>query len=260
MIPTLEKTSEMLTRTQPVRPSPFLDEFQIGVTPFCLSLDLGLLEYEESLRIQSEIVGRRKINATPDYLLFVEYPHIITLGRGGNRKHLLAGPDELENLGVRFYLTGRGGDITYHGPGQLVVYPIINLKTWYKDITLYLRTLELCIIKTLSDFGIESGRLPGVTGVWVDGRKIAAIGVRTSQWVTSHGLALNVNTDLHYFDLIVPCGLSSKAVTTMAELLGEPPDLVEVRSCFSAHFSREFGRSIQVSNRDEVFGNSVISY
>lgn len=258
MIPTPENSSEMLTQTQPMQPRPLLDEFQIGVTPFCMSLDLGLLEYEESLRIQSEIVSRRKINAIPDYLLFVEYPHVITLGRGGKREHLLARPDELENLGVSFYITGRGGDITYHGPGQLVVYPIINLKAWHRDIALYLRTLEVCIIKTLSDFSIESGRLPGATGVWVEGQKIAAIGVRTSRWVTSHGLALNVNTDLQYFDLIVPCGLSSRAVTTMAELLGKPVELVEVRACFSAHFSREFGRSIRVSNWDEAFGDGVI--
>ncbi len=151
---------------------------------------------------------------------------------------------------MRFYPSGRGGDITYHGPGQMVVYPIIDLKAWRRDIGLYLRALEHCLIETLLDFGIASGREPGATGVWVEGQKIAAIGVRSSQWVTSHGLALNVNTDLKYFDLIIPCGLHWRGVTSMSAVLGHPVEMAEVRSCFTGHFSRAFGRSFRMTQWD----------
>jgi lipoate-protein ligase B len=223
---------------------------QVPVTPSCLGLDLGFRDYEESLRIQARIVSRRKTDSIPDCLLFVDYPPIITLGRAGKREHLLARPAELENRGVRFYAAGRGGDITYHGPGQLVAYPILDLKGWRRDIGLYLRTLEFCLIETLLDFGLLSERLPGATGVWVGGRKIAAIGVRTSQWVTSHGLALNVNTDLEFFKLIVPCGLTGVEMTSMATVLGHPLEMTEVRSCFSGHFAQAFGRSFQVADWD----------
>lgn len=215
--------------------------------PACLGLDLGFRDYEESLRIQDRIVARRKCGLLPDCLLFVEYPPIITLGRGGKRDHLLAGPEELRERGVRVYPAGRGGDITCHGPGQLVVYPVLDLKAWHRDIHQYLRTLERCLMETLSDFGIPSETLPGATGVWVEGRKIAAIGVRTSRWVTSHGLALNVNTDLRYFDLIVPCGLVGRGVTSMAAQLGRPLQLSEVRACFMARFGRAFGRSFRAA-------------
>ncbi len=220
--------------------------------PVCLGLDLGFRDYEESLKIQDRIVARRKCGSCPDCLLFVDYPPIITLGRGGKRDHLLAGPEELRERGVRVYPAGRGGDITYHGPGQLVVYPVLDLNAWYRDIHRYLRTLEHCLVETLSDFGIPSETLPGVTGVWVEGRKIAAIGVRTSRWVTSHGLALNVNTDLRYFDLIVPCGLVGRGVTSMAAQLGRPLQLSEVRACFTGRFARAFGRSFRAVERDEA--------
>lgn len=220
--------------------------------PVCLGLDLGFRDYEESLRIQDRIVARRKCGFLPDCLLFVDYPPIITLGRGGKREHLLAGPKELRKRGVRVYPAGRGGDITYHGPGQLVVYPVLDLKAWHRDIHRYLRTLERCLVEMLLDFGIPSETLPGATGVWVEGRKIGAIGVRTSNWVTSHGLALNVNTDLRYFDLIVPCGLVGRGVTSMAAQLGRSLELSEVRSCLIRHFARAFGRSFRVADREET--------
>lgn len=220
--------------------------------PACLGLDLGFRDYEDSLRIQDRVVARRKYGLLPDCLLFVDYPPIITLGRGGKREHLLACPKELRERGVRVYPAGRGGDITYHGPGQLVVYPVLDLKAWHRDIHRYLRTLERCLVEMLSDFGIPSETLPGATGVWVEGRKIGAIGVRTSGWVTSHGLALNVNTDLRYFDLIVPCGLVGRGVTSMAAELGRSLELSEVRSCLIRHFARAFGRSFRAVDREEA--------
>lgn len=224
--------------------------------PACLGLDLGFRDYEDSLRIQDRIVARRKRGLLPDCLLFVDYPPIITLGRGGKREHLLAGPKELRQRGVGVHPAGRGGDITFHGPGQLVVYPVLDLKAWRRDIHRYLRTLERCLVGMLLDFGIPSETLPGATGVWVEGRKIGAIGVRTSNWVTSHGLALNVNTDLRYFDLIVPCGLVGRGVTSMAAQLGRPLELAEVRSCFIRHFGRAFGRSFRAADRGEALMES----
>jgi len=210
----------------------------------CLVWDLGWREYRASLELQRQVVQKRKSNEVPDCLLLVEYPHTITLGRGGKAEHLLADASELERKSVTFCETDRGGDITYHGPGQMVAYPILYLSLLRRDIDWYLRSLEECIIETLGDFGIQSKRVAGATGVWVGDEKIAAIGVRTSQWVTSHGIALNVSTDLDYFDLIVPCGLRSRGVTSLAILLGSrAPGLHEVKSRFILHFGRIFGRS-----------------
>jgi lipoate-protein ligase B len=189
-------------------------------------------------------VRKRKNNELPDCLLFLEYPPTITLGRSGKREHLLAAASDLESKSVGYYETDRGGDITYHGPGQMIAYPILDLKRLRRDIDWYLRSLEGCIIETLVDFGIQSERVAGATGVWIGDEKIAAIGVRTSQWVTSHGIALNVNTDLDYFGLIVPCGLRSRGVTSLSRLLeGRAPGLQEVKSRFILHFGRIFGRS-----------------
>ena len=212
----------------------------------CLVWDLGPCEYLSSLEQQLKVVQKRKTGEVPDCLLFVEYPHTITLGRGGKAEHLLAGASELESKSVRYCETDRGGDITYHGPGQMIAYPILDLKGLRRDIDWYLRSLEECIIETLVDFGVRSERVSGATGVWVGDEKIAAIGVRTSQWVTSHGVALNVHTDLDYFDLIVPCGLRSRGVTSLSKILGRcAPGLREVRSRFMLHFGRIFGRSIR---------------
>jgi lipoyl(octanoyl) transferase len=210
----------------------------------CLVSDLGPCEYLPSLELQRKVVQKRKTGEVPDCLVFVEYPHTITLGRGGKAEHLLAAASELKSRSVSYCETDRGGDITYHGPGQMIAYPILDLKGLRRDIDWYLRSLEECIIQTLVDFGIQSERVSGATGVWVGGEKIAAIGVRTSQWVTSHGIALNVHTDLDYFDLIVPCGLRSRGVTSLSKILGSrAPGLREVKSRFILHFGRIFGRS-----------------
>lgn len=212
----------------------------------CLVWDLGHCEYLASLDLQRQVVQKRKSNEAPDCLLFVEYPNTITLGRGGNARHLLATPSELESKSVAYCETDRGGDITYHGPGQMIAYPILDLKCFRRDIDWYLRSLEQCTIETLEDFGIRSGRITGATGVWIGAEKIAAIGVRTSQWVTCHGIALNVNTDLDYFNLIVPCGLPSRGVTSLSVLMGNrAPGLGEVKSRFIFHFGRMFGLSMR---------------
>jgi lipoyl(octanoyl) transferase len=210
----------------------------------CYVIDLGRMDYGRSLIVQDQIVERRKKNEIPDCLLFVEYPHVITLGKMGKIRHLLVSELELRKSGVEFFPTHRGGDITYHGPGQLVVYPVLDLKNRRRDIDHYLRDLESCIVITLGDFGILARRIPGATGVWVGEEKIAAIGIRTSQWICSHGLALNVSTDLSYFTFIVPCGLDSKSVTSMSKLLGIEVAISQVKERFSFHFGKMFERSL----------------
>jgi lipoate-protein ligase B len=213
--------------------------------PDCLVWDLGSCEYFPSLELQRKILQKRKRNELPDCLLFVEYPHTITLGRGGKAEHLLAAASELEKQSVSYCETDRGGDITYHGPGQMIAYPILDLKELCRDIDWYLRSLEQCLMDTLADFDVPSQRVPGATGVWLGEEKIAAIGVRTSQWVTSHGIALNVHTDLKYFDMIVPCGLHSRGVTSLSKVLANlAPGLREVKSRFILHLGRIFGRSM----------------
>jgi len=208
----------------------------------CVWRDLGRMDYAAALSLQRELVERRQSGQTGDTLLFVEHPHVITLGRNGQRQNLLAGWDHLRRAGVAFHDTDRGGDITYHGPGQLVGYPILDLRQWKRDVTAYVRALEECLIETLGEFGIAAARSPGLTGVWVAEGKIAAIGVRISRWVTSHGFALNAATDLQYFQYIVPCGLAGRAVASMDRLLGANPGLDRVRSAVARHFGRVFER------------------
>ncbi len=181
----------------------------------CELRDLGRLPYGEALALQAELVERRKLGAIPDQLLLVEHPHVITMGRNGRHEHLLARPEMLERAGIEFFETDRGGDVTYHGPGQVVGYPILDLRDWKRDVVAYIRGLEQVLIDALAEFGLAAGRLAGATGVWIEDRKIAAIGVHISRWITSHGFALNVETDLDYFRYIVPCGLS-RPVTSMA--------------------------------------------
>jgi len=183
----------------------------------CSWCDLGRMHYAEAFALQRQMVEERKRGAIPDQFLLVEHPHTITLGRNGHLENLLAHEDVLDRAGVEFHHTDRGGDITYHGPGQIVGYPIVDLRDWKRDVVAYVRAIEQAMIDALADFGIESGRVPGMTGAWVEGAKIAAIGVHISRWVTSHGFALNVATDLSYFQYIVPCGLV-KPVTSMAAL------------------------------------------
>jgi len=196
------------------------------------------MEYGAALALQKQFERERKDGLIPDQLLLVEHPHVITLGRNGHIEHLLAGEAVLGRAGIGFFPTDRGGDITYHGPGQLVGYPIMDLRDWKRDVGAYVRGVEQVLIDSLAEFGIAAGRVPKLTGVWVGDRKIAAIGVHISRWVTSHGFALNVHTDLSYFQYIVPCGLT-KPVTSMAQL-GATVDLPTVSRIVAAHFGRVF--------------------
>ncbi len=210
----------------------------VSVARPCQLRDLGLMEYGQALQLQRELVEKRKQGLVPDQLLMVEHPHVITLGRNGKPANLLASETILRRAGISFFPTDRGGDITYHGPGQLVGYPILDLREWKRDVVAYVRAVEQALIGALADFGIAAGREPGMTGVWVDGRKIAAIGVHIGRWVTSHGFALNVTTDLRYFQYIVPCGLA-KPVTSMAEL-GAAPGRAELIASLARHFAEQF--------------------
>jgi lipoyl(octanoyl) transferase len=207
----------------------------------CAVRQLGRIDYGEALALQRRLVAERKQGAITDQLLLLEHPHVITLGRNGHMENLLASGEVLERAGISFYPTDRGGDVTYHGPGQLVGYPILDLREWKRDVGAYVRGVEQAIIDTVGEFGIEAGRIPRLTGVWVGERKIAAIGVHISRWVTSHGFALNVNTDLTYFQYIVPCGLT-KPVTSMAQL-GVRAQVAEVGERLAANFCRIFGEN-----------------
>ena len=187
-------------------------------------------------------MDERKRGTIPDQLLLLEHPHTITLGRNGKMENLLASEAALRAAGISFHSTDRGGDITYHGPGQVVGYPILDLRDWKRDVGAYMRAVEQVMIDALAGFGIEAGRIPGCTGVWVAGRKIGAIGVHISRWVTSHGFALNVDTDLSYFGYIVPCGLA-KPVTSMAQL-GVDAALPDVNARLATRFGQVFDRVI----------------
>ena len=200
--------------------------------------ELGRVHYAAALDLQRHLVARRKLGLVGDQLLLLEHPHTITMGRNGRPENLLAREDVLARSGIAFHMTDRGGDVTYHGPGQLVGYPILDLREWKRDVGAYVRAIEQVLIDTLADFGIAAGRIPKLTGVWVDGRKIAAIGVHISRWVTSHGFALNVSTDLSYFQYIDPCGLPRPG-TSMAQL-GVQATLGEVSGRLSGHFERTF--------------------
>ncbi|MBG7610978.1 lipoyl(octanoyl) transferase LipB [Polaribacter sp. BAL334] len=215
-------------------------------------LDLGLKDYKEVWEYQSqlleEIVATKTENrknqlqkSTQNHFLFVEHPHVYTLGKSGDLSNLLLNEQQLAAKGATFYKINRGGDITYHGPGQIVGYPILDLENFFTDIHKYLRLLEETIILTLADFGLKSERSPGETGVWLDvgtpfARKICAMGIRSSRWVTMHGFALNANVDLGYFDNIIPCGIRGKAVTSMEAELGKKVDVQDVKSKILTHF------------------------
>ena len=199
----------------------------------CWVVDLGLMAYQPAFDLQRRVVAARKCGAVPDVLLLCEHPHVITLGRNGKQEHLLASSRLLRQMGVEFHSSDRGGDITYHGPGQIVGYPILNLAAIRRDVAWYMRQLEEAMIRATAEFGIVAGRKAGMAGVWVDNsggasgaandeaahhagaEKLAAIGVHLSRWVTSHGFAYNVSTDLRYFDLIVPCGIANKRATSL---------------------------------------------
>jgi lipoyl(octanoyl) transferase len=201
------------------------------------------MAYAAAWELQQERAAQRKLGAIPDQLLIVEHPPVLTMGRNGDMKHVLASPEILERAGIALHHINRGGDVTYHGPGQIVGYPILDLREWKRDVVAYVRELEQVIIEALAEFGFAAGRLAGKTGVWIDGRKIAAIGVHISRWVTTHGFALNVDTDLSHFQYIVPCGLS-EPVTSM-RALGSPATRAEVVSRLVYHFGRLFDTEVR---------------
>lgn len=203
---------------------------------------LGVIPYAEGLEIQKQLVEQRKAGEIPDQLLLLEHPPVITLGvkTRNNRSNIVAAPSTLVAEGVEVYESGRGGDVTYHGPGQLVGYPIIDLKPDRCDVHRYVRDIEEVMIRTAASFGIEASRLAGLTGAWVGNEKLAAIGVRIARWITSHGFAFNVNTALNHFDLIVPCGISDKGVTSLQKLVGREVPMVEVEDAVELAFRRVF--------------------
>lgn len=218
--------------------------------------DLGLIDYQEAWDFQEQLFKAtidRKIAqrngatevATENHLLFCEHPHVYTLGKSGSVDHLLLSDDQLTQHDARFYKINRGGDITYHGPGQLVAYPIFDLDHFFTDIHKYMRFLEEAVIATLADFGIEGERYDGLTGVWIEpttvsARKICAMGVKSSRWVTMHGIGFNVNSNLSYFSHIVPCGIDDKAVTSMQQELGHEVDMSAVKAALKKHLAAGF--------------------
>ena len=207
---------------------------------------LGLVPYDEALALQASLVEDRRHGRIPDQLLLLEHPPVITLGvkTHQRRDHVLATSEALADAGVALFETGRGGDVTYHGPGQLVGYPILDLNPDRRDVHRYVRDLEEVLIRTAAAFGIEAGRLAGLTGVWVGHEKLAAIGVRISRWITSHGFAFNVSTDLSHFGLIVPCGITDKGVTSLAKLIGSPVRMADVEDAAVRSFGEVFGRIV----------------
>jgi lipoyl(octanoyl) transferase len=215
----------------------------------CCVEQLGRVDYAAGLRLQRERVTQRKAGAVPDTLLLLEHPHVYTLGRNAQRQHLLASDAQLAELGAQLFETDRGGDITYHGPGQLVGYPIFDLTQHRRDIAWFMRSLEAVLLGVAADFGITAGRLAGAPGVWVGNDKLVAMGVHVSRWVTSHGFAFNVNTDLRFFDWIVPCGLRGKGVTSLEKLLGRRADMHEVIERVVEHFGRVFAFDMEVGSR-----------
>jgi lipoyl(octanoyl) transferase len=222
-------------------------------------VELGLVEYGAAWELQRRMVAARKAGAVPDILLLCEHPHVITLGRNGKLENLRASDHVLRQMNVSFFETDRGGDITYHGPGQLVGYPILNLAEIRRDIAWYMRGLEEAMIRATDDFGISSRRVAGRTGVWVDvpmgqggEEKLAAIGVHLSRWVTSHGFAYNVSTDLRYFDLIVPCGIADKRATSLEKLLGRGAKMEEVSPRIAAHLAELLSLDLRPAERDDL--------
>jgi len=225
--------------------------------PQVIFQSLGLMDYQEAWDYQEKLFkgtidlkirarNGEDVGPTKNYLLFVEHPHVYTLGKSGDASHLLLNNSELSEHHAQFYKINRGGDITYHGPGQLVGYPIFDLDHFFPDIHKYMRLLEESVIQTLKEYGVESGRVEGLTGVWIDGdkptaRKICAMGVKSSRWVTMHGIGFNINSDLSYFSHIVPCGIQDKAVTSLQQELGRKIDMQEVSEILKVKMAEQFG-------------------
>lgn len=207
---------------------------------------IASIDYADGLALQRTLVEQRRAGRIADQLLLLEHPHVVTVGvRGdGGRSHILATPERLAAEHIEVHETGRGGDVTYHGPGQVVGYPILDLKPDRCDVHKYVRDIEEVLIRTAGDFGVTAGRIPGLTGVWAGDAKLAAIGVRISRWITSHGFAFNVTTNLDYFKLIVPCGISDHGVTSLADLLGRPIARAEVENRLIRRFCEIFERTL----------------
>lgn len=207
----------------------------------------GLVPYDRGLELQGELVGRRRLGEVPDTLVLLEHPHVITMGSSSDLAHILVDEAAREKLGIELFKAGRGGDVTYHGPGQLVAYPILDLKPDRKDLHAYLRDLETVLMRVASSYGVQAERTESGTGVWTETGKLAAIGVRVSSgWITSHGIALNVDSDLSYFETIIPCGIHDRGVTSLARELGTAPPMADVMSTFTRHFAEVFGHDIAV--------------
>jgi lipoyl(octanoyl) transferase len=229
----------------------------------CYIVDLGLIGYAEAWELQKHLVAARKTAGIDDILLLCEHPHVITLGRNGKREHLLASEQVLRQKGVEFHSSDRGGDITYHGPGQLVGYPILNLGAIRKDVVWYVRMLEETMIRSTAEFGISAERVTGKSGIWVQTtsasnvpavteEKLGAIGVHLSRWVTSHGFAYNVSTDLRYFDLIVPCGITGRKATSLEKILGHAVTRQEVVQPVIRNFGEVFGLEMRGTSREDL--------
>lgn len=223
-------------------------------------IQLGSIDYKEAWDYQADLFNRvlsvktenrslpdDKQLPTDNYVIFCEHPHVFTLGRSGDENNLLIRKDALHTIDASYYHINRGGDITYHGPGQIVGYPVIDMENFFTDIHRYMRLLEESVIQTLAEFGLTGGRVPGLTGVWMDAgnpdraRKICALGVKTSRWVTMHGFAFNVNPDLRYFDYIVPCGIQDKAVTSLEKELGRREEMTKVEQILKDKLAEQFG-------------------
>lgn len=206
---------------------------------------LGTVDYTEAHRAQKELQAQRIAGDIEDTVLLLEHTPVFTLGRSAKEQHVLAPADVLEARGLLVHEVGRGGDVTYHGPGQLVAYPIIDLKPDRKDVRKYVWSLEETMIRTCGDFGLQARRVTGLNGAWIEDRKVGAVGVRISRWVTMHGLALNANTDLSHFDLIVPCGIQDKAVTSLSAELGRNVAVPDVVDALAAHFASLYESDVE---------------
>ncbi len=215
-------------------------------------INLGLIDYEKAWNLQHQLWSRRVEQELPDLLLILEHPHVITLGRRGNRSHLVASPEVLEAMRIPIVHAERGGDVTYHGPGQMVVYPILDLKEYAYRLIRYISELEEVILRVLRDFRIEGGRDPLNRGVWVDGEKIASVGVAIKRWVSFHGFSLNYETDLKYFELIHPCGLEGKKMTSLAKVLGTEISRERLLERIGSHFKQIFEREWEEKKLEEI--------
>lgn len=210
---------------------------------------LGLVPYADGLELQRALVEDRKAGRIPDTLLLLQHPHVVTIGvKKDGRSHIIATPQQLAARGVEVFETGRGGDVTYHGPGQLVGYPIINLDPDRRDVHKYVRDLEEVMIRVCAAYGVAAGRSKGFSGAWVADAKIGAIGVRISRWITSHGFAFNVTTDVDFFNLIVPCGILDRGVTSLSKEIGRAVSIAEVEDHFIDHFSSVFERDAEAAS------------